>query len=70
MAPLIWPTATTCLQPLEPFPVAFRFRQPAGHLEAEGDRFAMDGMGASDHHRALVLTGQRAEPIGKADRSL
>ena len=45
------------LEPLEALAVAFHFRQPAGHLEAEADRLAVDGMAAADHHRALVLAG-------------
>ena len=33
------------IKPFQPDAVALGFRQPAGHLEPEGDRFAVDGMG-------------------------
>ncbi len=65
MAPLIWPTATTRGEPLEPLAVAFGLGQPAGHLEAEGDRFAVDGVGTADHHRVPVGPGQLAQGAGE-----
>ena len=46
------------LQPLEPFGIASGFSQPASQLEAKGDRLAMNGMGAADHHRGFVLRSQ------------
>ena len=42
------------LQPFEPLLVAFGFRQPAGQLEAKGDRFAVNCMGAADHHGVFM----------------
>ena len=45
------------LQALQSLAVAFHLGQPAGQLEAEADRLAVDGMAAANHHRALVLAG-------------
>ena len=42
------------LQSLEAFDVALGFSQPAGQLEAKGDRLAVDGVGAADHHGVFV----------------
>ena len=53
------------LKPFQPDAVPLGFRQPAGHLEPEGDRFAVDGMGAADHFGALMGPGQFAQGIGQ-----
>ena len=43
------------LQPFQPDAVALGFRQPACHLEPEGDRFAVDSVRAADHFGARGL---------------
>ena len=53
------------IQPLEALLVAEHFGQPASHLETKGDRFAMDGVGAANHHRALVGADEVPQGIGQ-----
>ena len=54
------------LKPVQPDAVTLGFRQPACHLEPEGDRFAVDGMGAADHFGVFVGPGQFAKGLGQA----